>query len=495
MSSCELVSEMMQPKKFEGGYRHKKTGVEYHHASTQSVEQALVKPRTRNVSNLRHRESQTYVVKTRGTQAQREYGTQMKRQDLDVVEDERILCAKKYFTAAEFLELHKRKTLVLQCHWRGYKAREATWRKRQRVYERRRAEAEEEELRKAVERRREDFEIERRLNPKSKKDFELLYNELDAWREKEVEKSSHAEVLAKETKALQTIDRLKARAATAHKAKRVDTILQLMAQPKKWQSSSGETREVATAFTTRAAELKDLYGALILKKQHVDDRLEVLTNVEVTVEEFDCPLSQAIVDLCDREADLLTRNRPTKHLTGLRQRIANLVRSGSSFFFDLLFWRSSYNSSRPPPSTPKPRASSKYKTMATNPTTTSYKLSNHLSIFASFVGGRLSFNVVISSFAQRTGGVAVATLSPPFATRSPSSSFILNNLLEESKIIHHDVAPFSLNFRLPFSNYHLKLQLPIVVAVDLSLEEHQKERYVINKALLKSFCSSHCLRG
>ena len=56
----------------------------------------------------------------------------------------------------------------------------------------------------------------------------------------------------------------------------------------------------------------------------VDERLDVLLNVKWTVQEFDCPLSRDIVELCDREADLLNRGRSASSVEGLRKRILNL---------------------------------------------------------------------------------------------------------------------------------------------------------------------------
>jgi hypothetical protein len=55
----------------------------------------------------------------------------------------------------------------------------------------------------------------------------------------------------------------------------------------------------------------------------VDERLDVLLHVKWTVKEFDCELTREIVELMDREADLLNRGRPSKALESLRRRIAN----------------------------------------------------------------------------------------------------------------------------------------------------------------------------
>ncbi|KAK7253715.1 smoothened signaling pathway protein [Aureococcus anophagefferens] len=282
-SSTVGVAKCTTRKPYLGGYRHKKTGKVYHHASCQSAEFGLL-PQRKNL-----------------------------------------------------LELKRQKPQVLQCFWRGYLARRRTWGIRQRLYDAQVAEERgADEAGRAASRRRQ-FEVERRINPRSAKDFELLYNELEAWRAKEMErvraipdatpgdvKAAMSGVLAKETKALQTIDRLKAQAAKEGKARRVERVMELMAFPKKWEAGDGELQEVHTPFTTRAQELRDLYRGLATDRLPPDERLQILLNVKWTVQEFACPLTHDIVELCDREADLLNRGRNEKSLEGLRKRTETL---------------------------------------------------------------------------------------------------------------------------------------------------------------------------
>merc|ERR1712010_135168 len=71
------------------------------------------------------------------------------------------------------------------------------------------------------------------------------------------------ELLAKETKLLQTIDRLKTMAAKENKKLKVQKMLQLMSEPKKWELRTTDVAEVHTPFTTRSKELMDLYNGLL----------------------------------------------------------------------------------------------------------------------------------------------------------------------------------------------------------------------------------------
>ena len=97
-----------------------------------------------------------------------------------------------------------------------------------------------------------------------------------------------------------------------------------MAQPKVWAQSDNETTTVHTPFTTRAKELLDLYNGLNLPLLSIDERLDVLLHVKWTVKEFDCNLTRDIVDLIDREADMLNRGRSESSFSGLRKRLSNL---------------------------------------------------------------------------------------------------------------------------------------------------------------------------
>ena len=121
-------------------------------------------------------------------------------------------------------------------------------------------------------------ELERRLDPKSKKDFGTLYLELELWRKEETNKlkgklknakncRSHLnnQLLKNETKILRRIDVMKANAIETNKIEQIDKMLGMMTEPKKWELSNGDVAAVHTPFTTRAMKLKELYERLISK--------------------------------------------------------------------------------------------------------------------------------------------------------------------------------------------------------------------------------------
>ena len=141
---------------------------------------------------------------------------------------------------------------------------------------------------------------------------------------KEDEDAALRQLLFKETKLLQTIDRLKQVAAKENSEARVQKSLSSMSEPKKWELANGTTVHVHTPCTTRAKELMQLYNGLKLPLLTTDERLDVLLHVKWTVKEFDCNLTREVVELVDREADLLNRGRSVASLEGLRKRLANL---------------------------------------------------------------------------------------------------------------------------------------------------------------------------
>jgi len=330
-----VVRAMPEKKPFLGGYRSRKTALEYHHASSQTD------PPPRSAadddSNQKfHRETQTAVLQTRSQQAVREAGTQMPRGHLAEEAGDTILRPLPYFDSTALAELRLEKAVDLQRYTRGWFARTAAMALRH-AQAAAAAEAEAEaERQKAEAEERHKLEIQRRMHPHSREDFEILYNELEAWRVQEtrrIQDESHDEaerldalqqLLLKEQKLLQTIDRLRLQADDENRDKRIRSLLQMMAAPKRWQMSDGEVAQVHTPFTTRAKELMELYNGLRLPLLTIDERLDVLLHVKWTVKEFDCNLTRDVVELIDREADMLNRGRSETSLVGLRKRLANL---------------------------------------------------------------------------------------------------------------------------------------------------------------------------
>ena len=84
-------------------------------------------------------------------------------------------------------------------------------------------------------------------------------------------------LLLKETRLLQTIDRLKAAAAPVMRAQREARQLAAMAAPKPWRMADGRVLQVMTPDTQRAAELAAAHQALVAADgSNLDARLAAL---------------------------------------------------------------------------------------------------------------------------------------------------------------------------------------------------------------------------
>mmetsp|Transcript_76385 Transcript_76385/g.154963 ORF Transcript_76385/g.154963 Transcript_76385/m.154963 type:complete len:574 (+) Transcript_76385:44-1765(+) len=328
------VQRPVMEKPYFGGYRNKMTGSTFHHAVTQT---APIQKKDVHIIRF-HREAQTYEYRTRSTQCKREAGTQMEKVGLYVDQRDDVVMKPRrpYFSSADKAALVLEKCVMIQCHARGMLARRRTRQLRQARQEREELEQREAERLQLEADLRHKREVERRMHPLTPEDFNVLYKELEAWRVNEAariqnsgfdeatRRAAQYELLRKETKLLQTIDKLKIKAHSQNRDSKIKGKLESMAQPKVWLQTDGETTTVHTPFTTRAKELMDLYSGLRLPLLTVDERLDVLLHVKWTVKEFDCNLTREMVDLIDREADMLNRGRPEKSFAGLRKRLANL---------------------------------------------------------------------------------------------------------------------------------------------------------------------------
>ena len=87
-----------------------------------------------------------------------------------------------------------------------------------------------------------------------------------------------------------------------------------------------------TPYTLRAQELRDIFNSLSMKYLTQDERLDVLLTVKHTVKEHDCKLTQEIIELIDREADLLMRGVKESNLEGMLFHRSSLYKSHSIHF-------------------------------------------------------------------------------------------------------------------------------------------------------------------
>ncbi|KAL4226123.1 hypothetical protein ACF0H5_014110 [Mactra antiquata] len=326
------IERTTRKKPFLGGYRHKKTSIEYHHASAQTMQ----KQRPPSGTEKFCRDTQTVEQHHRVQQTTNDTSTQMTGIGVYVSNmEDKLLIPKKYTTADEHLSMILNRVVIIQKYYRRWLAKRYV--EKLKDDKRKRMEFERlEEIRKKKEKAdRIKKEFERRMNPKSKEDFDLLYHALEKWRQEELSridetlegaerKAALCMLLDQETQLIAAIGRHKLEAEGDNKEKRIQSFLDKAAAPKKWKGHDGKSTEMDTPFTIRAKELRDIYNSINMKYLTQDERLDVLLTLKHTVKEHDCKLTQEIIELIDREADLLMRGVKESNLDGLRKRISTL---------------------------------------------------------------------------------------------------------------------------------------------------------------------------
>ncbi|XP_011728387.2 IQ motif and ubiquitin-like domain-containing protein isoform X3 [Macaca nemestrina] len=318
-------------KPFLGGFRHKVTGVEYHHAGTQTVPKKI--PERLSVFC---RDTQTVFQKKNLQQTTNTTSTQMTNIGVYVSNmTDKLVTPGKYFSAAEYHAQRLKAVIVIQTYYRQWHAKIFVEDLRRQKSLRLEWETQQ-ELRKI--REKEEWvklDYHRRHNPKTNEDFEFLYNALEFWRQEELKrinqsftgaerKAALCELLEKETQIIASIGRHRYIAYTANQEAAIQAFLDKCSAPKIWRTPNGKTIEMDTQFTIRARELQNIYKCIMLKNISQDERLDVLLTLKHTVKEHECKLTQEILELIDREVDLMMRGVKHHNLEGLRKRIATL---------------------------------------------------------------------------------------------------------------------------------------------------------------------------
>lgn len=326
------IERATRKKPYLGGYKHKKTSIEYHNASAQTMK------KTPPPSNIpKHcRDTQTVEQRHRIQQTFNDTSTQMTKIGVYVSNmPDKLMTPGKYTTADEFHFSILMKVITIQKYYRRWLAKQYVRKLKEDKKQREEWERLEEIRKRKEKEERIRKEFERRMNPKSKEDFDLLYHALEKWRQEELEringsadgaerKAALCMLLDQETQLISAIGRHKLEADAENKDKRVQNFLNKAAAPKKWKGFDGKSTEMDTPYTIRAKELRDIYNSINMKYLTQDERLDVLLTLKHTVKEHDCKLTQEIIELIDREADLLMRGVKEGNLEGLRKRISTL---------------------------------------------------------------------------------------------------------------------------------------------------------------------------
>ena len=269
-------------------------------------------------------------------QTSSEKSTQVPRMGLYVLkENDKVLSFSGHYTSAEELDRkYMFNVMFVQRVCRGWIARKKVAQMRD-VYAKqkdqeeddRRLKSEEQYLRKVEEAKRCE-------NPKTKADFDMLYNKLEEWRKTEevgiqtkddrTLNVARAKLVMEEAKMLSKISKNKNIANLEAKENTIRDFLYKASSPHCWTLSDGGTISIETPDTLRAQELQNLYIRLKCDDVIPEERVMVLNDLKANVAEFDCKLTKEIIDLVERETDLMERGVRHTNLGGLRRRILQL---------------------------------------------------------------------------------------------------------------------------------------------------------------------------
>lgn len=351
-----------QTKPFLGGYKNKETSVEYHHAKMQTAPKkwspstVTLPDGTSQEIEQNSRETQTVFLKNRITQTFRDGSTQMTTPGTCYVSTatDTFLTPKPWVTAEEFHKKRLQACIKLQSFYRRWQAKILVEGVRRDKHKRLQYERDQFEKRELEKQNRLQHELERRLHPKTRADFEMLFTALEKWRKEEEntiketlsgaeKKVAMYELLERETELIATINRHRLKASENDKQNQNIKTLEKAAAPIRWKAYDGRITEMQTQFTPRAKELLELYKTMAM---HVDDnitedddnskqssnnvlnrseRYDALMTLILTVTEHKCKLTEEIIQLAKREQDLLNRGTHENNLNGLRQRISTLL--------------------------------------------------------------------------------------------------------------------------------------------------------------------------
>lgn len=182
-----IVRAQPEKKPFLGGFRSRKTAIEFHHASSQTDPPAKVEVELLPPSKF-HRETQTAVQQTRSQITVREASTQIERGHVQAVAGNVLVTPLPYFDSDMLADLRLHKAIDVQRYSRGWFARcQAAALRRQYDEVDEALRIAEHQQRKEVQERHKR-EIQRRMHPQTYSDFEVLYNELEAWRLQETKR-------------------------------------------------------------------------------------------------------------------------------------------------------------------------------------------------------------------------------------------------------------------------------------------------------------------
>lgn len=177
----------------------------------------------------------------------------------------------------------------------------------------------------------------RQAQPRSRADFDMLYNEIERWRSdrfedikarlfKAAQRAEGYRILEKTVEMLNHIDKHKQEIRSSYRRRRILRFLTFNCKPIRWNSYKGISVEMITMKIQKARQFKGLYDALSdrdASKPH--ERMELLIMLRKSIEAHNCMEAFDLLSLLDQEIALLTRGITDLRLGCLNERIKRKI--------------------------------------------------------------------------------------------------------------------------------------------------------------------------
>ncbi|XP_063827117.1 IQ and ubiquitin-like domain-containing protein [Ostrinia nubilalis] len=332
--NVEIFSEPME-KPYLGGYRNVHTGIEYHHAYTQTPQKPeKLPPENKNCRDTQTAEEREKIYDTNYSRA-----TQMNTIHAYIPNvNDKIIVPQPYETYEQMIIRlnHNHFANVIQRAFRHHQFRQKVDRWLRECRERIEIMKEEERLeREAIERRlRRDLIT--KTFPRTRQDFDQLYSMVDRWKHAEIARISqlHSKgpkiaeftlLLDKEVELLRCIEAYRVKVKEDSQKIKEKKFLEEISKPVAWFGKDGKLISMDTVEIQKARKLKELYNSFIREDMEVKERMELLVDMKFALQEFRHPLAEEVITLLDRECDLLVRRCNNYQIEFLRRRIAATV--------------------------------------------------------------------------------------------------------------------------------------------------------------------------
>ncbi|XP_034238645.1 IQ and ubiquitin-like domain-containing protein [Thrips palmi] len=313
-------------KPFLGGYRHKLTKLEYHHAFTQTA------PRQPK-ENISSRNTQTpgmcRVVETnKAKSTQTSLVITELEQSIVIIGDPERRMKKIDLENKAFED----KVLLIQRNLRSWLVRKMMMKMKE---EYKRCIQWEKQRQLKIEEEKENQKIEKKkaqTKPETRGHFELLYHNLEEWRKVETDrinnlgsialrKSEAFSMLEMEIQYINSIEKQRIQLKTVNQRRDQEKLLEKTASPIKWRGNNGQILSLDSLGTQKACRFRMLYQNLLKVDVTVEERIGFLGDIKKAVSVEEHSLAPELVSLLDREHHILLREIKHGNIDTLRDRI------------------------------------------------------------------------------------------------------------------------------------------------------------------------------